>query len=79
MGLKKILASMCVLASAGAMAQVQLNDNTPKFMGVGKMAVTEQFAPNLLIAAIEEQNEERIANWDKEKTLFSHMIKKLFV
>ena len=28
MGLKKILASMCVLASAGAMAQVQLNDNT---------------------------------------------------
>lgn len=70
MGLKKILASMCVLASAGVMAQVQLNDNTPKFMGVGKMAVTEQFAPNLLIAAIEEQNEERIANWDKERTLF---------
>lgn len=67
--MKNAITMAILLASSTAFAQVKLSDNTPKFMGVGKMAVTESFAPNLLVAAIEEQVPERIENWDKEKTL----------
>lgn len=63
------LASLLLVSSQMASAQVSLQNNNSNFMGIGKLAVTESFAPKVLMDAIESQNIEIVNNWKKEKGL----------
>lgn len=62
------LASVLFMTSQLASAQVSVQNNS-NFMGISNLAVTESFAPKILMDAIESQNMEIINNWQKEKGL----------